>query len=75
MTRRTFCVIYRSGGYARFTWRRSIPMSREDAYAKLAEVRTAGYAGHVEDFERSLALGLPETYEAGEIAYPATVGA
>lgn len=62
-----FCVVYRTGGSARFQWHRSIVFqTRQEAEGALSAVLVAGYKGHIEDYERSLRIGLPETFEPGD---------
>ena len=60
---KTYCVVYRMGGTARFEWKRTFPKSRENAQKDLADIERMGYKAHVADFEQSLKIGLPETYE------------
>ena len=61
----TYCVIYRTGGTANFAWQHSLAFtSREHADDACAETRRMGYPAHVERYDRSLAIGLPETFEA-----------
>jgi hypothetical protein len=56
------CVIYRTGGTENFKWHRTLAMTPEDAWEGLRAVHHLGYAGHVENYFASLAVGLPETY-------------
>jgi hypothetical protein len=58
-----FCVIYRTGGTVNFQWHRSLGMSRAEALEAAAMTRTGGRPAHVERLDRSLAVGLPETFE------------
>lgn len=53
------------GGTANFTWNRSfdIHLSRERAEAAADEVRRMGYHALVTDYDLSLAIGMPDTYE------------
>jgi hypothetical protein len=60
-------VIWRSGGTANFKWHRSTRMSKTAAEALAGAVRTGGRVAHVERADRSEAIGLPETFEAGTI--------
>ena len=65
---KTYCIIWRSGGTENFTWHRSLGMTRRDADTALAAERLAGrLSSMVVAYELSLAVGLPETFEAGEI--------
>lgn len=59
------CVVYRKGGTNNFTWHRSEALATKDAALDLSEsVNRSGYLAHVEDYDRSVAIGLPETYDA-----------
>ncbi len=64
---RRWVVVYRTGGYARFSWHRTESVaSREEAIALRDSLRTAGHhALEPQDAARSLSLGLPETFFAG----------
>ncbi len=57
-----YCVVYRTGGTENFRWNRTLPQSREDCYQTAENVKRQGYKAHVELYERSLAIGLPETF-------------
>lgn len=59
----TFCVVYRKGGRENFTWHRSEPMSKSAANEVVVGTRRMGYHAMVVDYERSLSIGLPETYD------------
>ena len=60
-----FCVIYRTGGTRNFKWHRTLAMSRAQAELACEEARKMGYVAHIEHYNLSLSVGLPETYEAG----------
>jgi hypothetical protein len=60
-----FCVIYRTGGTRNFKWHRSLAMPRQEAEAAAESVRRMGYVAHIEHFNLSISVGLPETYEVG----------
>jgi hypothetical protein len=66
MKTKRYCIIYRMGGTENFTWNRAfdIHLSRERAEAAAEVVRRMGYHTLVEDYDRSLAVGMPETYDA-----------
>lgn len=52
-----WCVVYKDGS----TWRRTDPVRpKSEAVAVQRELARAGYQGHVEDYDRSVAIGLPE---------------
>lgn len=57
-----YCITYRTGGTDRFTWHRSLAMSRDDAMRERAAVERMGYLAHVVNYQRSLAIGLPDTF-------------
>lgn len=57
-------IVYRVGGTKRFEWRRSIAVSPEEAKGLLASVQAQGYKAFTVDAALSLAIGLPETFEA-----------
>ena len=60
-----FCVIYRTGGYENFMWNRAFDLhySRERAEAHADVVRSMGYPALVADYDLSLSIGLPETFD------------
>ena len=60
------CVVYRTGGTDNFTWRRSVAMTPDEAIHVQRDMARMGYHSHIEFFARSMAVGLPETYEMGE---------
>lgn len=59
-----FCVVYRRGGSANFTWHRSVAMSKPEAVQTCADTARMGYKAMVVNYAQSLAIGLPDTYEA-----------
>jgi hypothetical protein len=62
-----FVVVYRTGGTHLFEWRRTVSfVGRESAEKCRAELERQGYRAHVEDYHRSMAVGLPETFEPGQ---------
>jgi len=62
---KSFVVVYRVGGFARFTWRRALPVATyEEAAAQVADLTRMGYTTLApQDYDRSMAVGLPETFE------------
>lgn len=59
-----FCVVYRIGGTENFLWKRSTVFeTRREAQLCKQALHRAGYKGHVEDYKKSKAIGLPETFE------------
>jgi hypothetical protein len=59
-----FVAIFRTGGRESFSWNRALPVeTRELAEKQAEEIRRGGRPCHVESLERSLAIGLPETFE------------
>ena len=63
-TAKRFCVVYRRGGSNNFTWHRSLAMTMAEALTSSEGTNRMGYLAHVEDYDRSVRLGLPETYDA-----------
>ena len=69
MSTTTFCVIFRTGGTINYHWARTVAYTSKAEAELVAEaVRIAGYVAHIEDFNLSESVGLPETYEVG--GYP-----
>ena len=62
--RDTFCVVYRTGGTANFSWTRSLGMSKADAVQTARDCERMGYKSMVVNYALSMAIGLPEGYEA-----------
>lgn len=58
-----FCVVYRTGGVENFGWHRSVADVKDATMKRLSEVRKAGYKAHMSNYDSSMAIGLPETYE------------
>ncbi len=62
-----YCAIYRNGGTENFSWHRVMnPTTRDIAEADAAILRRGGRLAYVVQYERSIAVGLPETYAAGQ---------
>lgn len=59
-----YCVVYRVGGTENFAWRRSLAMPREQAEQACRDTERMGYRALIERFDRSMAIGLPDTYGA-----------
>ena len=59
------CVVYRTGGTETFIWHRSVAMSHDEAKRVQRDLARMGYRCHVEQYQRSINVGLPETYEEG----------
>ena len=58
---KTYCIVYRTGGTENGQYHRSIPYDSEDEARKaLAETRNMGYWAVLEDYNRSVAIGLPD---------------
>ena len=57
---RRYVVVYRTGGRERCEWKRTAAGTLEESIKRRDEVERAGYKAIVEDYERSLAVGLPE---------------
>jgi hypothetical protein len=58
-----FCVVYRTGGSERFQWHRSEPGTKSETVKRLGTVRGQGYKAHLDNYDSSVAIGLPETYD------------
>lgn len=63
---RTYCVVFRTGGRENFQWKRSIAANREETAVRLAEVQKMGYQAFMEDYDKSVSIGLPETYSVAD---------
>ena len=59
-----FCVVYRTGGTANFQWRRTVAMSRAEAVQAQADTARMGYRAMVVNYAMSMAVGLPEGWDA-----------
>jgi hypothetical protein len=57
------CVIFRTGGTENFHWYRTLATSHENACVVRHDLRNAGFRAHVERYDLSLSIGLPETYQ------------
>jgi len=58
-----YCVVYRTGGNDNFKWKRSLGMGLIDASeCRLKLIKMGYHALYPQDYEQSIALGLPETY-------------
>lgn len=60
--RKTFCAIYRTGGDKRWEWHRTLAMSEREAIAAKDGIQMMGYVALVEEYNTSVAIGLPEGY-------------
>lgn len=63
-TSSAFAVVYRTGGWARCRWHRTVGESRELAKVTAADLRRSGYKAFVVDRAQSERVGLPEGWEA-----------
>lgn len=65
MGRTRYCIIFRMGGTENFSWHRAFDThpTREQAEVAAEGVRKMGYKTLVADYDLSLSVGLPETYE------------
>lgn len=61
-TETRFCVIYRTGDRAKFTWNRSPSLDRERTLRQVDAFRARGYKAFMEKYDSSMAIGLPDTY-------------
>lgn len=62
MPKRSYCVTYRTGGYANFQWRRTIPTDYATACQQRDDIERMGYLAYVKDYTESMRIGLPETF-------------
>ena len=58
-----YCIVYRTGGKENFWWKRSLPDIQENIISRANEMRREGYHCLVVDYNASINIGLPETYE------------
>ena len=59
-----YCVIYRTGGTENFKWHRTVALQDfDDAVECMRNTAHMGYVCMIENYEKSLAIGLPETFE------------
>lgn len=60
-----YCVVYRTGGTENFRWHRTLAtLNQQQAIQLRANLLRAGYKALApQDYKRSMAVGLPETYE------------
>ncbi len=67
-TETQYCVVYRTGGRENFSWNRSVAMTREQAKTTADTTERMGYPVHIENYNRSLTIGLPSgyAYETGK---------
>lgn len=61
-----YTAIYRNGGTDNFTWHRVGPTTREIAENDAMVIRRGGRRAYVVEYELSMAIGLPETFNAGD---------
>jgi hypothetical protein len=62
-----FCVIHRTGTPEDCTWHRSEPiLTRETAQTMREGLEAQGFRAMVEDYDKSVSIGLPEGWEFGK---------
>jgi hypothetical protein len=62
---KTYCIVFRTGGTLNFKWRRSLPMSYDEAIIALSAEKKAGRINSmICDYDKSVSIGLPETFDA-----------
>jgi hypothetical protein len=64
-TNNLFCVVYRTGGTINFEWQRTLPTSKAEAELAAGEIRRMGFVAHIENYNLSVSVGLPESYAVG----------
>lgn len=57
------CVVYRTGGWANFKWHRTTPTTSGAASITRGELTRMGYLAMVVNYNNSLQVGLPQTFE------------
>jgi len=63
----THVVVYRTGGISNFAWHRSLVLSKDVAEMNQQLIERMGCPCYVVDAARSLSIGLPETFAAGDL--------
>jgi hypothetical protein len=59
-----FCVVYRTGGTENFVWKRTFPVGKaEEASEQCITIGKMGYRCFVSNYDKSMAIGLPDTYD------------
>jgi hypothetical protein len=59
-----YCVVYRTGGTERFQWHRTVAiLDFDDAVECMRNTMHMGFTCVVEDYDMSMAIGLPDTYD------------
>jgi len=57
-----YCIVYRTGGTDNFKWHRSSAMTKAEAERAKRETERKGYKALITLYDRSINIGLPETY-------------
>jgi hypothetical protein len=60
-----YCVVFRTGTPHFFQWHRGLPMAQAKALHAREVLESLGCKAYIERYDRSLSIGLPDTY-AGE---------
>ena len=75
MANEYFTLYFRVGGTSRFAWKRTIPFIRDEAGAKLDEIKRQGYAAFLLPFDFGNARDrddwVPREYEPPALMVPA----
>lgn len=58
-----YCVVFRTGGTENFRWHRSLPASHAAANTVYERTCHMGYRAYLVQYDMSLAIGLPDTFE------------
>lgn len=65
MKRKSYTVIYRTGGTDNFKWNKALPVdSLGEAVKQKDRLETSGYPALIHDTAAINSVGLPETYDA-----------
>ena len=58
-----YCIVFRTGGTANYKWHRSLAMKQVECLDASLLVERMGYKAYMVNYNHSLAIGLPETYD------------
>jgi hypothetical protein len=59
------CVVFHTGGTVNFKWHPTFPMGRPEAEEVAEIARRMGYVAHVESYNLSMSVGLPDSFGIG----------
>lgn len=67
--KKTYSVIYREGGHARYKWHRTIAQDYKEVEKTRISIEKQGYHCFITSHKRSKAIGLPETFGPNDKVY------